>query len=185
MLEVQLVDAEEHSSHISQQDVHQFIEFEWNLLRRLHFLPVLLTDTRFALVLTQEHSVGQRQHVMVDERFQTQTWRFVSVLGGCNFDQGLQEVLKVHVGFVAVNRAENQVQAFFHLFVSSRAGLIRVGTLLVDACISHDLVVLLGLDGVYSHPVVHERVLVEQSSEQFASIEDVLLGFFWADQFLD
>ena len=113
MLEVKLVDAEEHSSHISEQDVHQFIEFEWNLLRRLHFLPVLLTDTRFALVLTQEHSVGQRQHVMVDERFQTQTWRFVSVLGGCNFDQGLQEVLKVHVGFVAVNRAENQVRCIY------------------------------------------------------------------------
>ena len=77
-------------------------------------------------------------------------------------------MLKVHVTLVAIYGAEDEIKAFFHLLLA--------WSCLVDPSISHDSMILLRLDRINSHAVVHQGIGIKQGAQQFASIQHLLLG---------
>ena len=105
-----------------------------------------------------------------------------------DFHQSLKEVLKVHIRLVAIDGAENQIQALFHLFVRCIHGrwrhiivIVRLVALsrstrltAVYPCVPHDFVVFLRLDGIDCHSVTDECVRVEHASEHFLGVDDLL-----------
>lgn len=125
-------------------------------------------------------SGSERYHVLIDESFQTQVRLLVSILRTGYLDERLQEVLKVHIRLVTIDGAEDQVQPLFHLFVVCRCsvalGCIVALRLLVDARVTHNFVILLRLDRVHVHPVVHQCVMVEEGLEHLPCVEHLSRG---------